>query len=366
MRPHARPEEQHARETDSAFAIVAAVALIGCGFKPVGGHATGGTGNSAGSNQPVTCTGTGGGAGGSPVVTQGTPCQGLECQQSTCKGGNCAQPACPGGAVTTLTGKVYDPAGRVPLYNVDVYVPNGPLPDFQDGPSCDSCANRVSGHAVVRTTTDASGSFTLGDHDADVPAGSNIPLVVQIGKWRRQITIPTVAACTQTALTDPNQIRLPRDQSEGHIPKMALTTGQNDALECLLRKVGISDSEFTPETGNGRINFYAGGGGTSAYDSTLNGGAAFTPVHPWWDSLDNLKKYDIILHSCEGAVRVLRPERPADVREERGGAAGAAGLRRHGRPGVRVALARLLVRTGNARVQVHRDVQSPHRLAHHV
>ncbi|MFL5307511.1 MAG: carboxypeptidase regulatory-like domain-containing protein [Polyangia bacterium] len=285
----------------SAIAIITAVALFGCGFKPKSaGSGSGGTGDSAGSNQP-TGTGTGGGAGGSAGSTaQSTPCQGLQCQQSTCKGGNCVQPACPGGVVTTLTGKVYDPAGRVPIYNVDVYVPNGPLPDFQDGPSCDSCADRASGHAVVRATTDASGTFTLGDHGADVPAGSNIPLVIQIGKWRRQITLPSVTACTQTALTDPNQMRLPRDQSEGHIPKMALTTGQNDALECLLRKVGISDSEFTPETGNGRINFYAGGGGTSAYASTLNGGAAFTPVHPWWDSLDNLKKYDIILHSCEG------------------------------------------------------------------
>ncbi|MES1205951.1 MAG: carboxypeptidase-like regulatory domain-containing protein, partial [Pseudomonadota bacterium] len=248
----------------SALAIIAALAFNSCGFKPsTAGVGPGGGGNSAGSNQPISSS-TGGSSGGSPAMPPpGSACQGLQCQQSTCKVGNCAQPACPGGALTTLTGKVYDPAGRVPLYNVDVYVPNGPLPDFHDGPSCDSCADHASGNAVVRTTTDANGSFTLGDRAADVPAGSNIPLVLQIGKWRRQITIPTVAACTQTTLDDPKQIRLPRDQSEGHIPKMALTTGQNDALECLLRKVGIADSEFTPETGNGRINFYAGGGGSS-------------------------------------------------------------------------------------------------------
>jgi hypothetical protein len=95
-------------------------------------------------------------------------------------------------------------------------------------------------------------------------------------------------------------LRLPRNQKEGHIPKMALTTGSADVLECLLRKVGIEDSEFTPEAGTGRINLYAGGGGTSSYDATLNGGAMFTTVNTWWDSLGNLQKYDIILHSCEG------------------------------------------------------------------
>jgi hypothetical protein len=292
----------HVRQV-SALAIIAAFPFISCGFKPSAagsGTGSGGASNSGGSTQSTGGTG-GGGVGSGGTTAQGNPCQGLECQQSTCTRGNCVQHACPGGGLTTLVGKVYDPAGRVPLYNVDVYIPNGPLADFHDGPSCDSCTNRVSGNPVVQTTTDASGSFTLGTAKADVPAGGNIPLVFQIGKWRRQITIPTVAACTQTALMDATQMRLPRDQTEGHIPKMALTTGQNDALECLLRKVGISDSEFTPETGNGRINFYAGGGGTSAYASTLNGGAAFTPVHPWWDSLDNLKKYDIVLHSCEGA-----------------------------------------------------------------
>ena len=98
------------------------------------------------------------------------------------------------------------------------------------------------------------------------------------------------------------------------MPQMALTTGGCDALECLFRKIGIDDSEFTPETGNGRINLFAGHGGTKSYctqgsgkcQKTLNGGAPFTAASDqgaalgWWSSLNNLKQYDLTLLSCEG------------------------------------------------------------------
>ena len=31
-----------------------------------------------------------------------------------------------------------------------------------------------------------------------VPSTTNVPLVMQIGKWRRQITIPSLQTCTTT------------------------------------------------------------------------------------------------------------------------------------------------------------------------
>ena len=271
--------------TSLRVAILAALVFGGCSFSPGAAPPSGGGG--AGLI----------GFGGHGGIGQG-PCTGLQCQQSTCKMGNCTQPACTGGVVTTLSGKVYDPAGKVPLSNVDVFIPNTALADYTDGPACDTCAMALSGSPVVKTKTDTAGNFTLGTTASDVPAGSNIPLVIQVGRWRRQLTITTVAACADTPVAA-DLARLPRNQGEGHLPKIALTTGGADALECLLRKIGISDSEFTPESGPGRVNFFAGVNGTNSFNATM-GGASFTSVAPWWDDVANLRKYDMILHSCEG------------------------------------------------------------------
>jgi len=271
---------------------------------------TGGAGTTglAGTLGGAGMTGAAGAASGMPT----NACTNLQCQQSTCRLGSCAVPACPGGARTTVSGQIFDPAGKTPLYNITVFVPNAPLDDIKDGPSCDPCdpatgTSLLSGQPIVVAKTDVTGTFHLGmTGSADVPAGTDVPLVIQVGKWRRKVTIPTVTACIDNPITDMDKSRLPRNQAEGHIPKTALTTGAKDAMECLLRKIGIDDAEFTPETGTGRVNLYAGGDGASAYGmspggTVLNGGASFTPASPWWDSLDNLKKYDIILHSCDGS-----------------------------------------------------------------
>ena len=292
-----------------SIAVVCA-AVGGCttaGLKPDAGGGAGGAIGSDGGTGGAMAMGTGGSFNAPPPPSK--PCENLVCRQSTCARGSCTVPACPNDGRTTVSGVIKDPAGKNPLYNITVYVPNAPLAPIVDGPSCDPCdrltgASLLSGQPIVIAKTDTSGKFTLGAKGGvlvgDVPAGDNVPLVIQDGKWQRQITIPHVEACTNTEITDANLMRLPRTQAEGHIPKMALTTGQRDALECLLRKVGIDDSEFTPEAGKGRINFFGGGGGSASFAPMVNGGAAFTPVNPWWDSLANMQKYDIMLLSCEG------------------------------------------------------------------
>jgi hypothetical protein len=218
----------------------------------------------------------------------------------------CNQVSCPDGGTTSLTGIVYDPAGKVPLYNVIVYIPTTSLSPLTTGASCDPCGADVSGNPLVSALTDAKGQFVLNN----VPAGVPIPLVLQLGKWRRQVTVPAVPACTSAAATDKNTMRLPKNQGEGNLPLIALTTGGADPLECLLRKVGIDDSEFTTAGGKGRVHLYSGSGvpmampplvAASGFASTLNGGAAFADAQTLWGSFGTLKVYDILLMACEGA-----------------------------------------------------------------
>jgi hypothetical protein len=266
-----------------------------------GGSETGG----AGGSNPGTGGGPGGvtgGAGGGIISTPdggadgaSLPCTNLQCYQNNCKAGPCKVGPCANGGTTSVSGIIYDPAGALPLYNIIVYVPNEPLMPIATGATCEQCGT-VSGRPITTALTNTKGEFKLDN----VPVTSDIPLVIQIGKWRRQVTIPSVASCADTPLTDKNQTRLPRSMAEGHLPKMALTTGGADALECLLRKIGIADSEFTTEAGQGRVNFYTGTNGAPRYNMTLNGGAMFTGATTLWNSAANLRAYDIVLLSCEG------------------------------------------------------------------
>jgi hypothetical protein len=206
-------------------------------------------------------------------------CVNLECQQV----------ACPGGGSTTLTGKVYDPSGQVPLYNAIVYVPNGQTQPFTPGVICDRCGAVTSGSPLVSTLTGPDGAFTL----TNVPTGSNIPLVIQIGRWRRQVTLPSVPACSTTPITDVNLVRFPRNKSEGDIPLMAIATGNADPFECLLRKMGISDSEFTVPGGAGRVHYYHQNG----IDMPPPGAPAGNTL---WSDAGTLMNYDVVLLPCEG------------------------------------------------------------------
>ena len=217
--------------------------------------------------------------------------------------GSASDPSCP----TSISGTVYDPAGKLPLYNVVVYEPSAALAPLKTGSSCETCDGNFSGRPVAAAVSDAAGHFKL----EGLKLTENVPLVIQVGKWRRQITVPSVVACQDNALEDPQLFRLPRNQSEGDLPQMAVVRGGSEALECLVRKLGVDDSEFTPDSGKGRVHLYVSAGGTAtAGTATMADGSTLGSDDSLLDSLDKMKGYDMILLGCEGTDNIIegRPE----------------------------------------------------------
>jgi hypothetical protein len=174
-----------------------------------------------------------------------------------------------------------------PITNVLVYVPNTQVQPFSQGVRCSQCGGEVSGDPLVETQTGPDGTFTL----QNVPAGYDIPVVIQLGRWRRQITIPMVAPCSNTALTL-EQTHLPRDHTEGDIPLTAIATGFADGVECVLIKMGIATSEFTQPDMGGRIQMYTSNG--------ADDGPGTPSAEDLWGDPATLAKYDEVLLPCEG------------------------------------------------------------------
>jgi len=185
-------------------------------------------------------------------------------------GGTCADvlsdstlpSSCEAGHETKLTGKVFAPNGSLPL----------------------------PGTPVAVTTSDTDGSFVLDN----VPTG-NLRVVIQTGKWRRQVMVPSVAECEQRAL-DAEQTRLPKNHSEGDMPSVAISTGL-DAVECIVLSLGVDSAEVTADTGTGKFQLYAGTAGSTKIGSTT---LAFTDTLA--ASATKLKRYDMVVMGCDGQV----------------------------------------------------------------
>jgi len=241
----------------------------------------------------------GDGGGGSWPGGAGT-CVGLQCQIDAC-GGDYTK--------TQVTGQVFDPAGKNPLYNVLVYVPNATLAPMTEGVSCDSCA-AASGSPIVSALTDHTGTFTL----RGVPSGANIPLVVQSGKWRRQVTLPSVTKCVSnssnsvTGTDGLKLVRFPKNRTEGNIPRIAFVSGSADPFQCLLMKMGMdvtaASHEIGPPTVGGtpsayRIHYYNSPSSAGQNLSTTLGGGA-PSASTLWDTSAHLGLYDAVILACEG------------------------------------------------------------------
>ena len=167
--------------------VIAASSTAGCSCND--GAADGGGGEGAGSNTGADGTG-GDGMGTAQFMGtggNGQGCVNLECQQVQC----------PGGAKTTVSGTVFAPNGDVPLYNVVVYVPNASARPAARGRELRPVRRRRSAATrwSPRSPTPRASSCSR-----TCPSGNDIPLVIQVGKWRRQIVAARrVAECADNA-----------------------------------------------------------------------------------------------------------------------------------------------------------------------
>jgi hypothetical protein len=255
--------------------------------------------------------------------------------------GLCSQvPTCTGTTTTTLTGKVYDPAGNNPLYHVLVYVPNEPndpaLHSFSQGITCDQCGASAAGKPLVTTYTGTDGSFTL----SNVPIGANIPVVIQLGRWRRIFSVNVNNSCAANPVTD-KTLKMPSDHTEGDIPLVAMVTGNVDEIECVFRKMGIKDSEFTnPPTqqdggasGGGRIHIYLGTDQNNATTVQTGTDRRGNPVYANYsgqyidgntpkqgtlfqtvNGVPIINQYDMTILACEGASLSRTPAQLTTLR----------------------------------------------------
>jgi hypothetical protein len=201
---------------------------------------------------------------------------------------------------TTISGTVYDPrlaAGLpnpLPLPNVLVYASTTPVTPPAAGVQCLTTTNQTpTGPNVVSTTsTFTDGTFTL----QNIPENATYTIVIQAGKWQRQFS-ETVGTTALTGL----QLGMPANHMQGNIPMIAIATGQVDGAECVLRDMGISDTEFTDD--NGAVN---PGGYVHLYRGSDSAGADISATTPSETALmansAKLNGYDMVMFPCQGGA----------------------------------------------------------------
>jgi hypothetical protein len=180
-----------------------------------------------------------------------------------------------------------------------VYVPSAALAPIPSQLTCDRCGAMPSGSPVAIALSDATGHFKLDG----VPAGANVPIVVQTGKWRRLQFVPTVAPCADNPLTDPNLTRLPRSATEGSLPRIAIATSALDPFECVLKKFGIDGNEFSAPGGAGHVQLFAENG-ASMGGPLPDAGSQATLLY---GDPATLQSFDQVLFGCEGQLGTKDP-----------------------------------------------------------
>jgi len=231
--------------------------------------------------------------------------------------------------VTTFTGKVYSPNGPTagdPIPNILVFIadPNSQLPVFTQGVTipvppqtgCEAQPALTPASNLGAGITDYTGTYTFQTYGA-LPT-SNITIVIQAGKWRRQYTFPTstftlgavnkVPALTMPAshgvVTDPylNNVSTVAD-----LPHIAVVTGEADAIECIFSQIGINmTTELSDPLDTGSINFFVGDGTGSTKGGVSVAGSPYYKeqqlLNPSASNPVPITNYDLVMFGCQGGA----------------------------------------------------------------
>ena len=293
----------------------------------------------------------------------------------SCNGSLCSTvpTTCSAASPTRLTGTVRTPGrlvggnwlNQLPVPNAIIYIPADPataLPSIFEGvqtgnaASCGRCEDEklvADGQSVLAAAvTNFKGEFTL---EGRIPVGTAFKVVVKVGKWRRVVQVPAgvSVACASNPLAL-DYTRLASNTTDGlsgtHLPKIAISTGKVDEMECVFRAMGISDSEFTVPSSSGRLHMYRANGAqmasstvcnnrwrpngpnTTREDCSANGNAgciakdagnAYATSCAWanisvadsalFGSPTTLDDYDLVVWDCEGGEAFHGAPAPANI-----------------------------------------------------
>jgi hypothetical protein len=294
------------------LSVTGLLPAAGCGddAAPAVGDAGGGNvgraGSSGASSSAAAAGNAGEGAAGGAdagASSGGTESAGGPSEGGTDVGG--APPVCNDGKGAVISGRVLAPNGELPLGGVTVYVPSSTVDLPPEGSGCFRCANAFSGVPVARAITDADGRFEI----AGAPVGDDVPLVVQSGKWRRTFSL-AVTDCEDNA-ADEEATRLPAKRSEGHLPSIALISGGEDTLECLLRKLGVDDSEFAISPDAGRVQLFQAKDGIAQLANVPDSKLPLAEL--LWSNPERLGSFDLLLLGSEtDANATAKPQASVD------------------------------------------------------
>ena len=90
-----------------------------------------------------------------------------------------------------------------------------------EGVACDKCGTIASGQPVASALSDAAGNFTM----QNVPVGRTSRSSSRPGSGAGRSRCPMVGPARTTSSAGTETFRLPKNQSEGHLPKIAMTRG---------------------------------------------------------------------------------------------------------------------------------------------